>query len=241
MEPLLYPQRQKKLQTLLDRLGLPKSASINWKLLDQALTHPSADGRHNYEQIEFLGDAVIRLAAAEFLLQTYPNMPVGEFSAIRSILVSDRMLARIGETYNLERYLILSNSARNDHTGRESRLADAMEAVLGALYLSTNTLELIRPWIAGHLHQLTQEIRSDPARQNYKAALQEWTQAHYNSLPEYRVKEMDPTQGSSERFEAEVWFQEQVWGRGTGRSRKIAEQTAAQVAFLTIQQMGVSF
>jgi ribonuclease-3 len=106
---------------------------------------------------------------------------------------------------------------------------------LGALYLSTHTLKLIRPWLDPHLQSLAEEIRSDPARQNYKAALQEWTQAHYKALPDYRVTESSD-RDLSERFAAEVWFQGQCLGQGTGRSIKAAEQAAAQRAFLAIQR-----
>ena len=215
----------------MQKLGLSDRTPINWHLLDLAFTHSTASPSDNYEQLEFVGDAVVRLAAAQFLLETYPDAPVGEFTAIRSVLVSDRALAQWAKSYNLEPYILLSSSAAADKTGRESRLAEVFEALLGALYLSTNTLELVRPWLDSHFHQLAIEIRADPAQQNYKAALQEWTQARYKKLPEYRVQETGQGHGNDERFAAEVWFQGQQLGQGKGRSIKAAEQEAAKVAF----------
>lgn len=231
---LSYPRRQRQLQSLVQKLGLPAQAPVQWHLLDLALTHPTVSTEANYEQLEFLGDAVVRLVAAEVLWETYPDYPVGEFAAIRSVLVSDRILATLADEYGLELYLLVSGSAISDKAGQESRLADAFEAVLGALYLSTHTLELVRPWLDPHFKQLAAQIRTDPARLNYKAALQEWTQAHFKVLPEYRVHETSQPHGALERFTAEVWLQDRHLGQGTGRSIKAAEQAAAQVAFLAI-------
>jgi len=231
---LSYPRRQKQLQSLVQKLGLTAQAPVQWQLLDLALTHPTISAQANYEQLEFVGDAVVRLVAAEVLWETYPDCPVGEFAAIRSVLVSDRILAQLAAEYGLELYLLVAGSASTDKAGQETRLADAFEAVLGALYLSTHTLKLVRPWLDPHFKQLAAQIRSDPARLNYKAALQEWTQAHFKVLPEYRVQEISQPRDSLERFTAEVWLQGRQLGQGTGRSIKAAEQAAAQVAFLAI-------
>ncbi len=237
MSTIAYPQRQQYLQRLTERLGLSNQQSINWALLDLALTHPTASATANYEQLEFVGDAVVRMAAAEFLYERYADLPVGEFAAIRSILVSDRALASIADSYGLERYLLLSNSALKDKTGYQSRMAQALEAVTAALYLSTHTLKLVRSWLDGHFQQMTTAILADPARQNYKAALQEWSQGTYKTLPEYHVTEIGEAD-HQHRFHAEVRVQGEVLGQGTGRSRKAAEQAAAQIAFLTVQPQG---
>ncbi len=238
MTNLSYPRRQKQLENLLQILGVPSIALVKWQLLDLALTHPSVSAVANYEQLEFVGDAVVRLVAAEVLWEVYPDWKVGEFAAIRSVLVSDRILASLAISYGLEPYLLVTSS---DKEGQQSRLADAFEAVLGALYLSTHTLELIRPWLDPHFIQLATEIRSDPARLNYKAALQEWTQGHFKVLPEYRVIETPQGHRSEvpdERFSAQVWLQNRQLGQGKGRSIKAAEQAAAQVAFRTLSQQG---
>ena len=232
---LHYPRRQQQLESLVRKFGLSPDAPIAWELLDLALTHSTASADANYEQLEFVGDAVIRLVAAEFLWQQYAQLPVGEFAAIRSILVSDRTLARLAAFYGFEAYLVAAKSTFRDQAGEASRLAESFEAVLGALYLSTRTLDLICPWLHPHLDQLVEEIRADPARQNYKAALQEWTQAYYKILPEYRVQEV-PAAAASDRFSAEVWLQQECLGQGSGRTIKAAEQAAAQVAYQVLSQ-----
>jgi ribonuclease III len=232
---MLYPPRQKHIEQLLNRLPLPHTRGVNWQLLDQALTHPTAGIGQDYEQLEFVGDAVVRLVSSQFLFQHYGQLPVGEFAAIRAMLVSDRTLAQIAATYDLDRYLVLSDSARGDSLGRQTRLADALEACLGALYLSCQSMDLIHPWLTPHLHEQVEAILKDPTRQNYKAALQEWSQRHYKSLPEYRVEESDPTPGSEMRFTAQVWFQDRCLAQGVGRTIKAAQQDAAQRAYQQVQ------
>lgn len=230
------PRRHKQLQRLLEKLGLTETTSVNFELLDLALTHASADAENNYEKLEFVGDAVVRLVAAEVLLETYPQAPVGEYAAVRSVLVSDRVLADFARRFGLEKYLLLAPSAAGDKAGKSSRLADTFEAILGALYLSTHNMSLIRPWLDSLLQDSAEPVRQDPAFQNYKDALQEWTQAVHKKLPEYRVEEVKTVHGSPHRFAAQVWLEGECLGEGTGRSKKAAEQAAAKEAFLNSRQ-----
>lgn len=229
-------RRSRELEKLVQRLGLTDTTPVNWKLLDLALTHPSASNVANYQQLEFVGDAVVRLAASELLLETYPEAPVGDFAAIRSILVSDRVLAEFAESYGMDGFLLMAGSAAKNKAGARSRLADTFEAVLGALYLSTNSMNLIRPWLDPILKEKADQIRQDPARQNYKDALQEWTQAHYKVLPHYQVEETGHGYDDPERFTAYVWLQERYLGQGKGRSKKAAQQAAAQSAYQQLTQ-----
>ncbi|MEL6492534.1 MAG: ribonuclease III [Cyanobacteria bacterium J06621_3] len=212
-------------------------ARVQQDLLKLALVDISSSANHNNEKLEFLGDAALRLAAAEFLMERYPEMALGEMSAVRSQIVSDRTLATLAKQYNLRQYLVLSRSAAGDKAGNDSRLADTFEAILGALYISAGDLSLIRPWLDKHFAQLTQDLRTDPARQNYKAALQELTQHNYKSLPTYKVTEISQRHGDEERFAAEAWFQDKLWGQGKGRSRKMAEQAAAKQAFGKLKEI----
>ncbi|MEM7758506.1 MAG: ribonuclease III [Cyanobacteria bacterium P01_A01_bin.40] len=228
------PRRHKQLKILIQKLGLPVTAPVNWSLLDLALTHPSISRTHNYEQLEFVGDSVIRLITAELLLEIYPDEPVGEFAAIRSIVVSDRILAELADSFGIEPYLLIGGNAKGNPAGRQSWLADAFEAVLGALYLSTHNMDLIRPWLDRALTNRAEVVRNDPARFNYKDALQEWTQRKYKILPKYQVSENKSPQPEN-LFVAEVWLQERYLGKGYGRSKKAAEQAAAKDAFSTIQ------
>ena len=230
----LDSRRTKQLENCLQKLGVSDSLAVNLELLDLALTHPTISRENNYQQLEFVGDSVVRLVAAEVLLETYPDELVGEFAAIRSILVSDRTLAEFADNYGLDRYLLMSEGVAQDTLGRVSWLADAFEAVLGALYLSSKNMTLVRPWLDPLLLKKAAEIRSDPARQNYKDALQEWTQAQYKILPDYRVTEQHKDRSHHQRFFAEVWLKDRKLGSGYGRSKKMAEQAAAKDAFFSV-------
>lgn len=230
------PRREKQLKILIRKLGLPATAPVNWSLLDLALTHPSISTTHNYEQLEFVGDSVVRLISAELLLEDYPQESVGEFAAVRSIIVSDRVLAELADSFGIEPYLLIGGNAKGNPAGRQSWLADAFEAVLGALYLSTHNMDLIRPWLDRALAARALEVFNDPARFNYKDALQEWTQRKYKILPKYQVsqnKQFDLSEPEN-RFIAEVWLQERYLGKGFGRTKKASEQAAAKNALLAI-------
>jgi ribonuclease-3 len=232
--PIQDQRRKRELLKLLQKLGLKDISAVNWSLLDLALTHPSISQTDNYEHLEFVGDAVIRLASAELLLETYPHLPVGEFAAIRSIIVSDRFLAEIAEEYSIELYLLMTPGVKNDKLGKMSRLADAFEAVLGALYESTKNMTLVRPWLDPILQEKAAQVHADPARENYKDALQEWSQSQYKLLPTYNVKQNEILANENERFTAEVWLQDKLLGTGKGATKKASQQAAAQQAYNTI-------
>ena len=236
--------RQQQLINFLLKLGLTDTAQVDLSLLDLALTHPTISQTANYEQLEFVGDSVVRLITAELLLETYPQEPVGEFAAVRSIVVSDRVLAELAKSYGLQPYLLISSNASNNPVSIQSWLADAFEAVLGALYLSTHNMDLIRPWLDRALQEQAIAVFQDPARFNYKDALQEWTQREHKILPEYRtvknenfhplkVKEAQP---ETHLFQAQVWLKGNCLGSGSGRSKKASEQAAAKDALKALQE-----
>lgn len=231
----IYPHRQKQLTKLIEKLGLKPSQPIQWQLLDLALTHPSVSATANYEELEFFGDAVVRLVASEWLLETYPQGTVGEYSAVRKVLVSDRILGEIAASYSFDRYLLIAPQAKIDLSKQLPRLADVLESVLGALYLSTHTSELIRPWLDLHWQPIATAVLEDPALQNYKDALQELTQSHHKLLPTYQVSQPITLISEEERFTAEVFLQGKLLGTGKGRSKKAAEQEAAKVAFFSLR------
>jgi ribonuclease-3 len=221
-----------ELRRCLGQLGLPADLEINWQRLDLALTHASVDGQANYERLEMLGDAVLRLAVTEYLQESFPQASVGQLSALSSVLVSDRTLAQLAESLGLGAYLLSVTPYRSPHsTTPPARLADALEAVLAVLYLETHNLELIRPWLHPHLQRLAVTIQQDPARHNYKDALQVLTQARDRSLPQYRTVEVQPLDGHPQRYQSQVWWQDNCWGTGHGPTKKQAEQAAAAIAY----------
>ena len=228
------PRRRKQLIQLLSKFGLTEIDSVNLSLIDLALTHPTISQVANYEQLEFVGDSVVRLVSAEVLMETYPEAPVGDYGAVRSVLVSDQTLAEIADTYGVNRYILIT-SHLNNPGARISLLADTFEAILGALYLSTHDMTLIRPWLDPILQARAAIVLACPARENYKDALQEWTQAEYRILPAYKVQENQTVDAQqTDRFIAEVWLGDRQLGWGKGRTKKAAEQAAAKEAFFTV-------
>lgn len=228
----LPSRRQGQLQGCAQALGLPTDLSLNWSRLDQALTHRSVDAVYNYEQLELLGDAVLRLAATECLQESLPEASVGELSAVRSVLISDRCLAQLAQDLGMAPYLLVGPGL----TVQPTHLADALEAVVAVLYLETHTLDPVRRWLDKSLMQLATTVQQDPARQNYKAALQELTQAHSKALPQYRTAEQQAIDGDPQRYQSTVWFRETCWGSGYGPTKKQAEQAAAAAAYDRLRQ-----
>jgi ribonuclease-3 len=228
----LPPSRQRQLEQWIQNSALPVVGEPNWVRLSQALTHKSVDTVHNYEQLELLGDAVLRLAATECLQETFPNASVGELSAVRSVLISDRALAQLAQGLDLANCLTVARGM----TVGPTHLADALEAVVAVLYLETHTLGPVRAWLDDSLLRLAAAVRQDPARQNYKVALQELTQAHNKTLPQYRTLEQRAVDGDPQRYTSTVWFRETCWGSGYGPTKKQAEQAAAAAAYDRLRQ-----
>ncbi|MDB9528423.1 ribonuclease III [Oscillatoria sp. CS-180] len=227
------------LRQCVTHLGIAESA-LRWELLDQALIHSSYSSERNNERLEFLGDSVLRLATAEFLMEKYPDASVGDLTMMRSHLVSDQTLTRIAEQLGLEQFLHVSSAAAGDQAARPKRLADAMEAILAVLYLSKGDLQLVHPWLDPHLEPLARKLMQNPAGHNPKTALQELTQKQYKVLPEYRTAEISMVHGDPERFRSEVWFRDRHLGTGVGASRKAAEQAAASEGYRVMQAMSSS-
>jgi ribonuclease-3 len=223
-------QRRRQLEDLLTRLGISqeKYGLVHWQLLDQALTHPSVSPTYNNDHLELLGDSVLRLAVSLLLHQRYGDRKVGDLSALRAYLVSDECLAQLAESINLDEYIQVDAHVRRDQKTKRSRIANAVEALLAALYLSTQDFSLIDPWLFDYMERAIATVQTIPALGNYKLALQELTQRVWKQLPEYHIVGQTP-------FTAEVWFLQRCWGRGSGNSIKSAEQNAAAEALPLLQ------
>lgn len=196
-------------------------------LLKQALTHRSSPGESN-ERLEFLGDAVLDAVISEVVYRSEPGAPEGDLSRLRSSLVKDTSLADLAAELGLGEFLILGPGERK--TGghrRESILADALEALLGAVYLDAGfdaTRRLIERVFGDRLVDLPdpRDLR-DP-----KTRLQEWLQGRQMGLPEYRLVEVSG-RAHQQKFEVQCAVEgidERTTGVGT--SRRHAEQQAAE-------------
>lgn len=211
-------------------------------MIEEALSHSSAGLAVNHERLEFLGDAVLRLAASEFLRQEQPQLPVGRHAALRAQLVSDRWLAQLAERCDVTQVWHLGAMAAGDAAGRATVLAETAEALIGAIYLAwggpRGGLEPVQRWLAPHWQASLSLYLADPDLHNWKSALQEWSQGQGLGLPRYSCSETSRRHGDPERFSCRVLVSgdaggastAELSGEGRGPSRRLAEQAAAAAA-----------
>jgi ribonuclease-3 len=244
------PQRLAQLVAFLQNLGLdpsttdgPGSSISALAPIEEALSHSSLGERNNHERLEFLGDAVLRLAATEYLRREHADLAVGEQSALRGQLVSDRWLAELADNCGLAAVVRLGAMASGDSAGRATVLAESAEALLGAIYVAwggpNGGLAPVIRWLAPHWRATAAAVLSDPHRHNWKSALQEWSQANGDGLPRYRCEERSSAHGDPRRFHCTVCVEARgnttPLGSGWGGSRRQAEQEAARDALQRAQ------
>lgn len=206
------------------------------ELVQQALTHRSAHQLHN-ERLEFLGDSLLGFIVAELLYQRFPEATEGELSRRRANFVKQGSLAAIARSLSLGEFLVLgSGELKSGGATRDSILADAVEALLAAVYLDGGLKEcerLIGDWI-----ELDQEEALDGApMKDSKTHLQELLQAKGEPLPVYEVERVE---GAAHEQEFHVSCTLKILPkacRGTGRSKRAAEQAAARECLLALGEI----
>jgi ribonuclease-3 len=202
-------------------------------LFRAALTHRSAAGANN-ERLEFLGDAVLALVVSDLLMRRLPDSAEGDLTRARAALVSEGGLARAAGALELGRFLFVGRGEeRTGGRARPSILADALEALMGAVYLDGG-LDAAAAVVARLFQPDLTDLESH-ARLDYKSRLQERSQALWQAAPVYQVvAETGPDH--DKRFEVALSFAGREWARAGGRSKKEAEQSAAAVALETIER-----
>lgn len=211
------------------------------KLLRQALTHSSfANEKHlkkhsDNERLEFLGDAVLEIISSEFLYREYPDKPEGELTKLRASIVCEPTLALCTKDIALGEYLLLGKG--EDQTGgrgRKSILSDALEAVIGAIYLDggfANAKEFIHRFILKDLENKKLFFDS-------KTILQEIVQANFKEVISYHlIGEEGPDHNKI--FRVAVHIGEEEYGVGEGRTKKAAEQEAAYISILKLHEKNI--
>ena len=207
------------------------------QLLARALTHRSAGGPNN-ERLEFLGDSIVNHVIAEALFQRYPRAREGELSRMRASLVKGEALADIAAQLQLGEHLLLGPGERKSGGHRRaSILADALEAVAGAILLDSDIdtcRRCVVSWFGPRLEQLTlASAGKDP-----KTRLQEYLQGRGNPLPSYELLEI-LGEDHDQQFEVACRVQQPALvARGTGSSRRRAEQAAARSALERLTARG---
>lgn len=223
--------------TFAAQLGVPFN---NLNLLIEALTHRSYlnehreyAGSHN-ERLEFLGDAVLELAATNFLFKKFPAKPEGELTAYRAALVNTVSLAATSQALGVNNFLLLSKGESKD-TGRarEAILADAFEAIIGAVYLDQG-FSVAEAFIAKNLYGKIDEVIKNRSYQDAKSRFQEIAQERKGLTPSYEtLSEVGPDH--DKRFTVGVFIGDREIARGEGQSKQEAEQAAAVAGLASMQ------
>ena len=213
------------------RLGITFS---DLDLLEEALTHRSYLNEHkaakaHNERLEFLGDAVLELSTTHFLYEKFPQKPEGDLTAYRAALVNTYSLAETAEAIGLNDMLLLSKGEAKD-TGRARQiiLANAFEAVLGAIYLDQG-YDAANEFVKAHLCPKIDGIVEKRAYQDAKSRFQELAQDKKGHTPTYKtISEEGPDH--DKKFTVGVYVGSDEAARGEGKSKQEAEQAAAQAA-----------
>lgn len=212
-----------ELEDLYKSLGgfYPIKSEVYFK---RAITHPSINGQlcYNYEQLEFLGDAILSMIVAEYLFQHFPLKDEGELSKIRSYLVSRSQLNAVAKKINLSQFIL--HNIEKKYIGNARDLGgDIIESLIGAYYLDGGieaARAFVYKWILHEKNiELSQQLTIDP-----KSKLHEWAQKKKRKL-EFRL--MKPNIQNPTSFEVQVWMNNIFYASGIGYSKKIAEKEAA--------------
>jgi ribonuclease-3 len=204
-------------------------------LLAQALTHTSYAHEHlrgpvgDNERLEFLGDAILNGVMTHLLTERFSDRAEGELTRMRALLVNQRALARVARALGLGQFLLLGKGEeQTGGQGKSSILANAYEAVVGAVYLDGG-YERVFHMVQSHFSETLKRIGEQISRQDFKNLLQERVQIRYHTVPHYAVvRESGPDH--QKWFHVCVSVRGRILGRGEGTTRKEAEQRAAEEA-----------
>lgn len=226
---------------------LPKlEKSINYvfkdkNLLKEALTHRSYLNENpkwqapDNERLEFLGDAVLELAVTEELFNRFPDLKEGQLTSFRAALVNYLMLAEVGKSFGLEKFVLLSRGeAKDTGRARDVILANAMEALIGAVYLDSN-YKSVKKFVNDFVMSRLDEVIKGGLYKDPKSTLQEKTQDKYKITPNYKVlSETGPDH--DKLFTVGVYVGGKLLAQGTGHSKQEAEAEAARLALESLSK-----
>lgn len=230
--------RKAELDAFLEKVGVKFK---DYNLLNRALSHKSYTNEHGYnhneqsEKLEFFGDGVLGLIMNEYLFKVFPDSEEGDLAKIKSVVVSETNLAEIALEIDLAPMILVGRSEmRNGQNMRPSLLADILEAFIGALYIDQG-IAAARRFILQNFESSIRSYSSEESVGDFKSFLQEQVQKKYGERPVYRVQRASGPD-HSRTFRIAVSFRGRVWATGTGKSKKEAEQDAAEKAYKSWQE-----
>jgi ribonuclease-3 len=234
--PVLLPERKKQLVSFQKAAGFrfKSLAFLNLSFVHRSVSN-EAGNRLNNERLEFLGDSVLGMACATLLYQKYSEKAEGELAKIKAIAVSEDVLSSVARTLQIDAMLLLGKGEeRSGGRDKNAILADTLEALIGALYLDSGfkaALDFVNRYFIPEIDRIVES----GYRRDYKSLLQELSQQLYHAYPRYRlIKRSGPEHEST--FEMEVTINGSVYGPGTGKNKKNAEQEAARIALQSLEE-----
>lgn len=226
-------QVQERLQVRFRDLSLLLRALTHRSFLNE---HPEEACAEDNERLEFLGDAVLDFVAGDWLYNRFPELREGRLTRLRAALVRTETLADFARQCTLGEALRLGRG-EEESGGRErqANLCGAFEAFIGAMYLDQG-LDAVRAFVHPFFVSALEVILAADLDKDAKSLLQEWSQAHFNLTPTYHTIASSGPDHAKE-FTVEVLIGEEVYGRGTGHSKRAAEQKAAHAALEKIDAL----
>ncbi|NCN04116.1 MAG: ribonuclease III [Spirochaetales bacterium] len=230
--PVLSNQRRKELSLFEKRIGIRfrRVDLLNLAFCHRSFANEQANPVGNNEKLEFLGDSILGFLVSEYLYLRLLNKSEGDLAKIKSFVVSETSLAQISKDLEIDKFLLLGRG-EDVSGGRDKKalLADAFEAVLGAIYLEVG-MKVTKKFVLRFLVPEIQKVLENKHIKDYKTLLQEFVQKEYKSYPRYQlVKKTGPDHAKI--FWIEVVVDSTTFGPGQGRNKKEAEQKAAQLAW----------
>ena len=222
---------RKKVKNWLIGLGIDPS---DLKIYIESLTHRSFAREINIksrgnEQLEFLGDSVLSFIVTSYLYKNFGYFPEGRLAKIRSLLISGKNLGDIAKKIKLDRQILLSeNEESSKGRGKESILADSLDAFIGALYIDKG-INFASQWFLGKFEDSIEEKTDNPKISDYKTYLQEIIQADYNKLVKYNIEKSEGPDHNRIFYSIAV-LDDKIIGKGSGKSKKDSEQESAKNA-----------
>ena len=237
MTNIINAKRINQITTFLESLNIKskrfseiiKSQNISViQEFNQAFIHSSEDKIINYEKLEFFGDAVLRLAASNFIEKKYPQMSVGERSELRAQIVSDKWLTKLGEKIDIEKLIIKGPKALGDENSKNTIIGEATEALIGAVYKCFNSIQEVNLWLDDIWEEDSEIFLKAPYKFKSKTVLQEWCQSKGFALPVYKIIEVSKKNGDPKRFTCDIFIDGLKESSAFGKSHKQAETNAAR-------------
>ncbi|MBO8435996.1 MAG: ribonuclease III [Spirochaetes bacterium] len=234
--PAISEERKGELFSFVESIGIHFN---EYRLLNLAFTHTSYANEckgevDNNERLEFLGDSVLGMVTAEYLFSSFTRFHEGQFSKIKAVVVSEESLSEVALSLHFDKYILVGRGERSQQgTMKKAILADALEAVIAAMYLDQG-LETARRFILSFIPaQVEKMLENKLSYKDYKTELQEYLQKRRGKVPRYViVSQTGPDHAQT--FHVNVEMGTKVFGPGEGKNKKSAEQAAARMALIAL-------